>query len=375
LQLLDAYLGPDVLQRGIRAYLTAHANGSATTTDLIAALDAAAGRSLADTILPLLDRVDLPEVSASVRCDHAKATAHFAVSRDTAPVCIVYEAHGKRASACATVADGADVPLAVCPAWWLPDPRTLPVGMPLDDTIAVVDRGWPRLTPDERRGALGQLVLDETELQVTPKLLEYGDPVALRFAAVTLRSGAASVPPELRDAFDRWLRARVKAPDHPFSVRDRTDYARVQLAIAAEDPALVPAAQEIVSNLDTAPFSSLADAVTVAAADPVVATRLIAQLPGQPTDRKVEILKGLSRLDAIALLAGKAELLRDINPFVAEQVIVGTCPEHDEALAFAGEVDDKVLKYVEIGLQQCTARRARLEPVFRRWLGRREPHR
>jgi alanyl aminopeptidase len=64
----ERWLGADTFRAGVRAYLGAHAHGTATGDDLFAALGAAAGRDVASSMKTLLDQPGLPLVRVTHSC-------------------------------------------------------------------------------------------------------------------------------------------------------------------------------------------------------------------------------------------------------------------------------------------------------------------
>ena len=78
LEMVEAWLGEDVFQRGVRAHIDRHALGSATAADFIGALSAAAGRDVGPVLGAFLDQTGAPVISADVLCD---ATPRIRVSQ------------------------------------------------------------------------------------------------------------------------------------------------------------------------------------------------------------------------------------------------------------------------------------------------------
>jgi cytosol alanyl aminopeptidase len=129
LGMVESWLGEDVFRRGIRAHLAAHPFGSASTTDLIAALDRASGRDVNAAFSSFLDRSGAPLITANVRCGggapvlHLRqermlpvgSTAAAATATDTwtVPVCYRWSDGAQEHRACVTLATReADFPLA-----------------------------------------------------------------------------------------------------------------------------------------------------------------------------------------------------------------------------------------------------------------------
>ncbi|MBZ0232211.1 MAG: M1 family metallopeptidase [Deltaproteobacteria bacterium] len=68
LHMYEQVLGVEVMRDGVRTYLERHRWRTATAADFIAALSEAAGRDLAPSLAPWLDRPGAPLVSMSVTC-------------------------------------------------------------------------------------------------------------------------------------------------------------------------------------------------------------------------------------------------------------------------------------------------------------------
>ncbi len=78
LTMFEAYMGPEAFQAGVRAYLAAHRDGTATSSDLVSALaaalpdgDAAARAQFTSSFLSFIDQPGVPLVSATVDCSGA----------------------------------------------------------------------------------------------------------------------------------------------------------------------------------------------------------------------------------------------------------------------------------------------------------------
>lgn len=65
IEMFAAYMGKDKFQAGVRAYMKKHAFGSTTAADLLAALDAAAGKDIATPFCTFLDQPGVPFVEAN----------------------------------------------------------------------------------------------------------------------------------------------------------------------------------------------------------------------------------------------------------------------------------------------------------------------
>jgi peptidase M1-like protein/ERAP1-like protein len=235
LNMFETYLKPDVFQRGVRDYLAAHAYGNATSQDFGAAISKAAGTSVDAAFASFLDQNGAPELTVIAACEKGgKASLQLAQRRYVAPgspappagtpwqvpVCVAYDANGKRAQACTLLTqETASVPLdtKTCPRWVMPnvDGRGYyRVAYSAPQATALRDEAWPKLTPAERRALYfdlrdhaetGKLPL-QVALSLVPKLLAGND----RFTvgpAIELPGGLDRlVPDELRPKYEQWLR-------------------------------------------------------------------------------------------------------------------------------------------------------------------------
>lgn len=68
MHMLEAWLGPDVMQHALRAHVAAHRHGSATSADLGAALDRASGKPASRTLGSFVDQTGVPRVALTVNC-------------------------------------------------------------------------------------------------------------------------------------------------------------------------------------------------------------------------------------------------------------------------------------------------------------------
>jgi cytosol alanyl aminopeptidase len=111
---LESWLGKEQLRDGLRAYLTKHASGNASSEDLSAELSKASGQDVKPVLDSMLDHKGVPVIEGS--CQNGKATVtQPAASVQIIPVCY----RTSDASAC-VVASRAITEMAMnCPAWIL----------------------------------------------------------------------------------------------------------------------------------------------------------------------------------------------------------------------------------------------------------------
>ncbi len=139
LHMLEQWLGEDVMQKGVRAYLAKHAWKNATYADFVAALSGAAGRDLEPVIATFVTQVGVPLVSFELKCDKGQAPTLAMTQKRylpvgskadanvtwQVPVCVKYGS-GKTVGKDCTLLIGATGELALtqtksCPDWVFPN--------------------------------------------------------------------------------------------------------------------------------------------------------------------------------------------------------------------------------------------------------------
>ena len=235
IRMFEAWIGAEDFQRGVRAFLAAHAWGAATTDDFVAALDAASPLDVAAAFRSFVEQPGAPRVAAELRCDKQQApvvtltqerwlppgaaTPAGDPPRWVIPVCVAHGTRKTRQTTC-TVLDGprAEVTLdGRCPAWFLPNAggvgyfRSALSADAIDDLL---DDGWGQLPPHERvlvagdvraQVARGELPI-EAELALVRRLARDGARHAIDVALAIVDDAAAIAPPGSRDALDAWIR-------------------------------------------------------------------------------------------------------------------------------------------------------------------------
>ncbi|MCE9669796.1 M1 family metallopeptidase [Myxococcus stipitatus] len=138
LTMLEEWLGRDVFRRGVRRYLRAHAQGSATAEDFLSALSAEAGRDVAPVASGFIDQGGAPLVTASLDCSGAVpkvaltqrrylplGSAGSAPRTWHVPLCLKYGVEGRTLRTC-TLLEGERSELSLpeaksCPTWLHPN--------------------------------------------------------------------------------------------------------------------------------------------------------------------------------------------------------------------------------------------------------------
>ncbi len=238
LRMFEQYVGADAFQRGVRAYLQAHAHGTAVAADLVSALEQASGKPLAAAFATFLDQPGAPVFDVSLACAAGTAPAvtltqnrYLKAGSGTAgptvpwqvPVCLAYDRDGKRADLCSLVSGATAVvalPATSCPRWMMSNAGGLGyyyTALTADTVTVLRDKAWPVLTGAERRvifedvrervtqGALPVALL----MSLVPKLAAAGD----RFVVRDVVEGSGmpwgvgqQLAPDLEVQRDAWVR-------------------------------------------------------------------------------------------------------------------------------------------------------------------------
>ena len=234
--MFERYLGADVFQRGVREYMKARAWGNATSTDFVAAIAKASGKPTDLAFASFLDQAGAPEITATTSCTGGKVEVALSQRRYVppgapeppagtpwlVPVCLAYEAAGKRAQTCLLFdKPSTTIPLdtKTCPRWVLPNATGVGYyrsAFTVQQITALRDEAWPKLTWTERRAlhhdvttaARGGKLPLSLALSVTPKMLAGNDRFTVS-AAVTFPSKLNElIPDDLRGKYEHWLRTQ-----------------------------------------------------------------------------------------------------------------------------------------------------------------------
>ncbi len=134
--MFEHFVGPQVFQKGMQAYIRAHAFGNADADDLVDAIASAAGRGAAfkHAFKSFLDQNGVPLVAAKLDCDHAGgAVLQLTQSRYLPlgstgrpnrqwgiPVCVRFP-NGEQCQLLDTRTADLRIPHGQCPAWYMPN--------------------------------------------------------------------------------------------------------------------------------------------------------------------------------------------------------------------------------------------------------------
>ena len=364
---LERHVGEDAFREALRAYLSAHAHGNATSDDLRDALDRVAPQPFAESFDLLLSN-PLPALSPELRCAHGHAGLHVDHVEWPLAMCIAYDRDGKRAELCQRLGPGItdiDLPAKACPRWVLPDRDggglySIDWGaLPRDRVRA----GWAQFTTAERR-----MIWDATydipqQIEIYSKL---GIELPTIRDVVFLRIALAFVPEDLRDALDAIVLAKYGAraraaglprADRAPSIEDDI----VGLALIARDPELVRRARELVaSGARLPPYHD--DDILVAAIDRPMLEHILDTVawdrPGTASVTTLSRAPGL--LDALT-----PERLARVPEDRRVDLLTTRCTPSVRARVAA------LYPPALATLDDCIERYKKLEPAFRAWLGHR----
>jgi peptidase M1-like protein len=388
LRTIERFTGEDAFRDAIRAYLAAHVDGTATTRDLTAALDHATGISWEPVIDPFLDQTGLPTLTFKLDCSGARPTLSLfttPLEHWTVPACVAYDADGARSEQCVMVTGGRTLALDSqhCPTWVEPDPGAVGLyrtQLANDQVVALVEHGWPALTPVER-STVFSIVPNATSLPLVTNLLAAGDDEALIAAARLVRMAALDLPDHAIAAsrrpwidqhfvrFARNLHFHI-ASDGPWN----GELFILGLVAATRDPALEVEASRLVK--DSADLDLATEDIVLGlalAADPAL---LRSKLDGAATaddHQRAVLANALERVPGT--LAAFEENPKRAAQFSFKQlsaILAATCDPstRDRAAAIASAQFSAEASATAIaGLDACIVSRKQVDDRLKRELG------
>jgi cytosol alanyl aminopeptidase len=372
LNTFEQYVGPDVFQKGVREYLKSRAYGTATSTDFVAAVSAAAGKDLAPAFATYLERPGAPELETKLVCDKAGAKLELTQQRFVPPgspepaaqgpwimpVCIAYERDGKRADTCTLLTKASDT-IALdtkrCPRWVMPTAHGrgyYRVRYSAPQVVKLRDEAWPLLSWTERRALYFDVVaatrfrprgmrksLPKTPsgklpltlvVSIVPKLLAGGDRFTVSDAIAVPVSLDRFVTDDQRPKYEAWLRATFgpaatklgltpQANDDVDAEINRGEVIRT-VAWFGRDPDLVKQCVELAANWRDLPAAIRGLVLTIAAdANPDLHAKLMRDVKSE-TDRqrREEMYAALSSVRDPKRVEVALELLLDTQLDIRE---------------------------------------------------------
>ncbi len=241
LRMIEAWIHPDRLQRGVRAYMAKHARGNATAADFVSAIAAEATElDVEGVFASFLDQAGAPRIEATVDCTGRRPTMTLSQrryrptgaansddrTRWRLPVCVVSGA-GERGTTCEVlVGDTLDWEMSICPRWVWPNASArgyYRAGMTAAAWSALRTEGWRHLDRRDRLAAAQDLAAAiaagevgvEIGLAWVPALLAEKSTPALQLAVEPIWGVRPWVKPGEQKKFaawvDRLLGARARA--------------------------------------------------------------------------------------------------------------------------------------------------------------------
>ncbi|MBL0216044.1 MAG: ERAP1-like C-terminal domain-containing protein [Myxococcales bacterium] len=121
LAMFERHLGEGALRSALRAYVTAHAGGSVTTGDLVAAVTQVSSPAMGQALASYVEHTGTPIVELALDCSGpaAKLVAHARAGVQI-PICVRYPGPSGGGRACGLAADRTELALpgaTGCPAW------------------------------------------------------------------------------------------------------------------------------------------------------------------------------------------------------------------------------------------------------------------
>jgi len=187
LAMFERWMGAETFRDGIRLYLRRHAGGTATSTELLAALDEVSDRDVTPPFLSFLNQPGVPLVTgaADASCDAGIRTLQLSQERYfpigsrgdpdriwEIPLCIRHSA----GTTCTSLSSATgNIELPGCPSWWMPNADGagyFRFSMSADDWTRLRTRGFRELS-DRGRIAVADSVeasFDRGAMDIEPLL-------------------------------------------------------------------------------------------------------------------------------------------------------------------------------------------------------------
>ncbi len=241
LTMLEHWIGPDVFQKGVRAYLAKHAWGNATYDDFVAAMSAAAGVDEKPLFDAFVLQSGVPLVSFELQCPKGAAPKLALAQKRYAPtgssidpkrtwhlpICVRWSAGGQAGHDC-TVLGEATGELALsaksCPAWLLPNEGGIGYYrmQPHGDLLAHLLANTKALTLPERVSLIGDVnalvasgdVQKGQALELVETLAKDKSRFIVDASSGVVVSIDDMVPDKLRPNYERFIRKLYKARAH-----------------------------------------------------------------------------------------------------------------------------------------------------------------
>ncbi|HET9451633.1 MAG TPA: M1 family metallopeptidase, partial [Aggregicoccus sp.] len=278
LTMFESYLGKELFQRGVRAYLEKHAFGNATAEDFLAAISGAAGRDVAPMFNTFLEQPGVPLVSLKLECARGQPPRLQLSQRRylpvgsrgetgslwQVPVCVRYGTGAGAPGKACTLLTGRTGALVLegarsCPDWVMPNAQMhgyYRAKLEGEGLARLMKAGARQLSLAERVGLLGDakaLTLSgdlppAEALRLTQRMLPSDERELLGAATAVASVREDFVPERLRPNRARFLRNTFGAQARALGLvpkpgeSEDTKLLRPELlwtvAVEGEDPAL-----------------------------------------------------------------------------------------------------------------------------------------
>jgi len=169
LDMFEQYVGRETFRRAIHEYISGHRFGTATTSDLMAALSTAHGTDLRPAFSGFLDQAGVPLLQARLECTPDARRIHFSQSRFLpigssssrdrtwqVPLCVRWGVGDTVEKTCALITErefDLTLPGTECPDWFMPNADAsayVRVALSTVDLEHLRERGWSRLNAREQ---------------------------------------------------------------------------------------------------------------------------------------------------------------------------------------------------------------------------------
>ena len=210
--MFEQWVGGEPFRKGVKRYLTAHADGNATAKEFLAAISAEGGKDVGPAFSSFLDQGGLPLVSMKVVCEGSKGKLQLSQSRYLPlgagqaraqvwqiPVCV----RTGVGSACTLLADKtSELALDACPQWVAPN---------------VAGSGYYRSALDDE--FTGKLTKSVAQLSVAERMLFFSDTDAAAHGGATDGARVLQLLLALASDKDRHVVEELAGPLHELRAR------------------------------------------------------------------------------------------------------------------------------------------------------------
>ncbi|MEM6962577.1 MAG: M1 family metallopeptidase, partial [Myxococcota bacterium] len=233
LSMFESYLGEETFREGIRNYIRGYQFGNATASNLLSALNTAAGHDIASAFQTFLTQPGIPLLKTQVECG-AQAFLNVEQSRFLpagsrgshelqwkVPLCIRMSVNGEIEKQCVEL-DSRESSIALtdglCPDWVMPNADGagyFRLAMAEEDLVAVQTTAWRHLTNREKLAIADSVVAGfdsgtirfESLMEIFPSFVDEIRPIAILPARVLRYIDEYLISAAARPALKRYGRS------------------------------------------------------------------------------------------------------------------------------------------------------------------------